>query len=51
MREVCSKNYVDKKFTDPSIIKNPDRVDFIDKNLDNVHTIKVNSFPTVEEKL
>ena len=51
IREAASKNYVDKSFNDPSIIKNIDHVDFNDKNLDNVHSIKINSFPTLEERL
>ena len=46
-----TKNYVDNKFDDPSIIKNTDHVDFNDKIIDNVHSIKVNSFPTLEEHL
>ena len=51
IRETASKNYVDNKFNDPSILKNTDRVDFNDKNLDNVHSVKINSFPTLEEEL
>ena len=49
--ELPTKNYVDIKFNDPSIIKNTDHVDFNHKILDNVHSIKVNSFPTLEEHL
>ena len=48
VREAASKNYVDNKFNDPSIIKNTTHVDFNDKNLDNVHSIKINSLPTLE---
>ena len=51
IRHQASKNYVDNKFNDPSIIKNTNHGDFIDKNLDNVHSMKKNSFRTVEEKL
>ena len=51
IRESASKSYVDNKFNDPSIMKNTYHVDFNDKNLDNVHSIKVNSFPTLEEQL
>ena len=47
--ELPTKNYVDNKFKDPSIIKNTDHVDFNDKILVNVHSFKVNSFPTLEE--
>ena len=46
--ELPTKNYVDNKFDDPSIMKNTDHVDFNDKNLDKVHSIKVNSFPTLK---
>ena len=49
--EIPTKNYVDNKFNDPSTIKNTDHVDFNDKILDNVHSIKINSFPTLEEHL
>ena len=49
--ELPTKNYVDSKFKDPSIIKNTDHVDFNDKDKDNVHSIKVNSFTTLEEHL
>ena len=51
IREAASKNYVHNKFKDPSVIKNTDHVDFNDKSLNNVHSIKVNSFPTLEEHL
>ena len=49
--EIPTKNYVDNKFNDSSIIKNTDHVDFNDKILDNVHSIKVNSYPTLDEQL
>ena len=49
--EIPTKNYADNKFNDPSIIKNTDHVDFNDKHFHNVHSIKVNSFPTLEEHL
>ena len=51
IREAASKKYVDNKFNNPSIIKNTDHVDFNDKDIDNVHSIKVNSFATLEEHL
>ena len=51
IREIASKNYVDIKLNDPSIKKNTNYVDFNDKILDNVHSIKVNSSPTPEEEL
>ena len=49
--EIPTKNYVDNKFNDSSIIKNTDHVDFNDKILDNVHSIKVNSYLTLDEQL
>ena len=49
--EIPAKNHVDNKFKDPSIIKNTDHVDFNDKYINNVHSIKVNSFPTLEEHI
>ena len=49
--ELPTKNYADNKFNDSSIIKNTDHVDFIDKSLDNVHSIKVNSYPTLDAQL
>ena len=49
--EIPTKNYVDNKFNDSSIIKNTDHVDFNDNILDNVHSIKITSFPTLEEHL
>ena len=49
--EIPTKNYVDNKFNNPSVIKNTDHVDFNDKILDNVHFIKVNSYPTLDAQL
>ena len=43
--EIPTKNYVDKKFNDSSIIKNVDNVDFNDKDIDNVGWVKVNKWP------
>ena len=51
IREPTSNNYVDNEINDTSIIKDTDHVDFNDKNLKIVHSIKVNSFPTPEEQL
>ena len=51
IREAASKNCVDNNFNDPSVNKNTAHVDFNDKNLNNVHSIEVNSFPTLEEHL
>ena len=49
--ELPTKNYVDNKFNDSSIIKNVDNVDFNDKDIDNVGWIKVNKWPRDGEHL
>ena len=49
--EIPTKNYVDKKFNDSSIIKSVDNVDFNDKDIDNVGWVKVNKWPKDAEHL
>ena len=49
--ELPTKNYVDNKFNDSSIIKNVDNVDFNDKDIDNVGWVKVNKWPKDAEDL
>ena len=49
--ELPTKNYVGNKFNDSSIIKKTDHVDFNDKILENVPSIKVNSYPTLDAQL
>ena len=49
--ELPTKNYVDNKFNNSSIIKNVDNVDFNDKDIDNVGRIKVNKWPRDAEHL
>ena len=49
--EAVSKNYVDNKFNDPSIMRNNTHVDFNDENVDNVRFINVYSMPAVGEHL
>ena len=51
IREAAWKNYVDNKFNNPSIIKNTSHIDLNDKSLKNIHSIKLNSLPTIEEHL
>ena len=51
IKEAASKNDVDNKFNDASLIKNTTHVDFNDKNLNIVHSIKGNSFPALENQL
>ena len=50
IRDACSRKYVDNKFSDPSIIKNTDHVDFNDINVDNIRFVKVNSIPNLKEQ-
>ena len=49
--ELPTKNYVDKKSVDPSIIKNTDHVDSNDNNLDNVRWNRVNEMPVAPNDL
>ena len=49
--EAVSKNYVDNKFNDPSIMRNNTHVDFNDENVENVRFINVYSMPAVGEHL
>ena len=51
VREAASQKYVENNFNDPSMLKNTAHVDFNDKNLNNLHSIKVHSLPTLEEQL
>ena len=46
-----TKQYVDKLFNNPPIVKNTDHVDFNDKNFDNVRFVNVNSYPAVNSHL
>ena len=50
-RGVTSLIFVDILFIDPCIIKNTANVEFINKNLNNVHLFKINSLPAVREHL
>ena len=43
--------YIDNNINDANIIKNTAKVDFGDKNLDNVRFVKLNSTPAVGERL
>ena len=49
--EIPTKDYVDNKFNDPSLIKNIDNVDFNDNDIDNVGWVKVNKWPIDGEHL
>ena len=52
VREAASKNYVDNKFNDPSIIKNNNpQPDMNDKNIIKVGIIEVNNLPEIGNQL
>ena len=40
--EVCSKNYADKLFNDPNLLKNTSQIDVNDRNNTNARFIQVN---------
>ena len=49
--EACSKNYVDKIFNDPSIIKITEHSDLNDRNITNAKFIQVNQLPQIDSHL
>ena len=49
--EPVSKNYVDNKFNDPSIIKNTEHIDLNDRNITNARFIQVNQLPQIDSHL
>ena len=49
--EAASKNYVDNKFNDSSIIKNSAHIDLNDKNITNARFIQVNQLPQIDSHL
>ena len=51
IREAASKNYVDKLFNDPSIVKNPAHIDLNDRNITNARFIQVNQWPQIDSHL
>ena len=51
IREACSKNYVDKIFNDPSIIKNNAHIDLNDRKITNARFIQVNQLPQIDSHL
>ena len=48
IREAASKNYVDKLFNDPSILKNKEHIDLIDRNITNARFNQVNQWPWID---
>ena len=51
IREAASKNYVDKLFNDPSIIKNTEHIDLNDRNITTARFIQVNQLPQIDSHL
>ena len=51
IREATSKNYVDKLFKDPSIIKNNSHIDLNDKSITNARFIQFNQLPKIDSHL
>ena len=51
IREICSKNYVDNLFNDPSIIKNTAHIDLNDRNITNARFIQINQLPQIDSHL
>ena len=51
IREAASKNFVDNKFSDPSIIKNTEHVDLNGRNITNGRFIQVNQLPQIDSHL
>ena len=51
IRKAASKNYVDNKFIDPSIIKNIAHIDLNGRIITNAQFIKVNQLPQIDSHL
>ena len=51
IREICSVNYVDNLFIDPSIVKNTEYIDLNDRNITNARFIQVNQWPQIDSHL
>ena len=51
IREPATKNCVDNKFNDPSIIRNTAHIDLNDKNITNARFIQVNQLPQIGSHL
>ena len=51
IREAASKNYVENKFYDPSLIKNTVHIDLNDRNITNARFIQVNQLPQIDSHL
>ena len=51
IREAASKNYVDKLFNNPSILKNTEHLDLNDRNITNARFIQVNQWTQIDSHL
>ena len=51
IQDACSKNYVDNKFNDPSIVKNNAHIDLNDRNITNCRFLSVNQLPQIDSHL
>ena len=51
IREAVSKNYVNKLFNDPSILKNNAHIDLNDRNVTDARFIQVNPWPQIDSYL
>ena len=51
VQEAVSKNDVDNKFNDPSILKNTEQIDLNDRNITNVRFLQVNQWPQIDSHL
>ena len=51
IREAASKNYVDTKFNDSSIVKNNAHIDLNDRNITNARFIQANQLPQINSHL
>ena len=51
VQEAASKNYVDNKFNDPSILKNTEHIDLNDRDITNVRFLQMNQWPQIDSHL
>ena len=51
IQDACSKNYVDKLFNNPSIVRNDAHIDLNDRNITNARFIQVNQLPQINSHL
>ena len=51
IQHACTKNYADKLFNDPSILKNTEHIDLSDRIITNARFIQVNQWPQIDSHL